>query len=462
MGVCSVWWITVASLIGLFVGLSLWRSPQFGLAAIIPTTWLFPTWFMLPLFKGVGGSIVGTGIDIKVAVGAACLVLYCFMPGRRFQLRPTICDAAILLLIFVHLVVDTQHEGFNLLILGRAYAEWYLPYVCGRLAFQSRSDIVAIWPIVAGVACLLALLGIVEATTEASLFDALFGLRPEEGFKHSASRWGIKRANGPTMHAIYFGVCQLALAGWVVFAAFRALQKRTAALWVFSPVLATIGIASAASRGPLLGVPLALIAGSFLGFRKARLGIGLACLFGILACFAFREPLLEIAAEWANEAKPREIMVDGETKLQSSVYNRINIFSVYKIAVRRAGFLGFGTQATQGFPINVPVGAREMETLRSVKYIDNTYLLITLRFGFLGVFAFAFAAFACLGQFLFIADRYRGESPHLLAACLGGAVSGVLAVLMTVWMPHEISFPLLWTFGVSSGLVVAHLDRALE
>ena len=80
---------------------------------------------------------------------------------------------------------------------------------------------------------------------------------------------------------------------------------------------------------------------------------------------------------------------------------------------------------------------------------------MTLRFGYLGIAAFLLAAASAIGQFVWIADKYHGESPQWLSSCVGGAMIGALAVLLTVWMPHEIGFILFWTYGISSGLVVA-------
>lgn len=174
----------------------------------------------------------------------------------------------------------------------------------------------------------------------------------------------------------------------------------------------------------------------------------------------FQEPIIQRLEKWSGESS-REIVIDGEKHLQSSVRSRLNLVEVNKIALRRSGLLGFGTQAVTGFPINVPVGPMEAEAIRKVRFIDNTYILLTLRFGYLGVFAFIAAAVVCLWQFYWVGTKYQGDSPQWLCHCVGSSCFAALLVLATVWMPYEIGFMLVWTFGLSSGLTLAHLQGKL-
>ncbi|MEM8733114.1 MAG: O-antigen ligase family protein, partial [Planctomycetota bacterium] len=268
---------------------------------------------------------------------------------------------------------------------------------------------------------------------------------------------GIQRAYGPALHPIYFGVAQLLALGWVSYGAIRALKRRTAPLWVFAPLIAVAGIFCTASRGPILGAPVALVASLFLFWPKLRWPIGLLFVAMAASAIVFHEPIITQLETWSGEGR-RDIEIQGEERVQSSVRSRINLIEVNKIALKRSGLLGFGSDAVAGFPINVPVGEMEAKTLKAVKYIDNTYILLTLRFGYLGVASFLLAFVCCLGQLFFIAVRYSGQSPGTLSCCLGGVLFAALLVQATVWLPPDIGFPLLFTMGVSSGLVVAHAD----
>lgn len=449
-----MWLLIVLSLALLFVLLSLRISPQFAIGFVVPLTWLFPAWLLLPLIDGAPGSIVATGIDVKVTTGIACLVLYCFMPKSTFPVRLAPCDFAVASLIGLHVASDTLGEGFNWVILGRAYAEWFVPYVSGRLALQSRLDASRLFwiPSIVGVA--LSLAAIPEAFTNFHWLEYLFGARPREGFNPDAARWGIQRAYGPTMHPIYFGVVLLLLLGWSVYAASRATRRKAFSLFLFAPIPIIAGIGCTASRGPIIGIAVACIGLAFIKWPKARIPILALAVIGIFSVFAFRESIVSQLENWGSD-RQREIVIDGEEQIQSSTRSRLNMMAMYSIALRRSGLFGFGTEACSGFPINVPIGAQELKTLKSVKYIDNTYVLLTLRLGYLGIAAFVASALLAIWQFVWIADRFKEESPQWLSSCVGGTMIGALAVLATVWMPHEIGFLLVWTFGVSSGLFVA-------
>lgn len=449
-------WITIVTILCvLFVILSLSFTPQAAIGWIVAISWLFPAWFLLPLFEGTNDSIVGTGPDVKFAVGTICLLLYCFMPGRTFPIRLVACDYAMLLLVVAHFVSDVFNDGFSWIILGRTYAEWYLPYVAGRVALQSWQDASRLWVVLASVGLLMAVTSVVEGFTNINFFESLFGNRPEEGTNREAARWGIQRAFGPALHPIYFGAMQSLLMGWAAFATVRAFKRRANTLWVFVLIPIAAGIACTGSRGPVLGIVAGAIGVVFCFLPRARLGIAAVVVTLIVGTIAFQEPIIRQLEKWSGERR-KEVVIDGEVKLQSSVRSRINLIAVNNIALKRSGLLGFGTQAVTGFPINVPVGPMEAEALKQVRFIDNTYILLTLRFGYWGAGSFILAALISLGQFFYVGTRYQGDSPQWFCHCVGAGLFGALLVLATVWMPYEIGFIVVWTFGISSGLMLAH------
>ena len=451
-----VWALSVAGLVLLFIVLSLKYSPQTAIGWVVALSWLFPAWFIIPLFEGSPNSIVGTGVDVKMAAGTICLLLYCFMPGRTFPIRLVPCDYAMLALVITHLVSDISNDGFAWMILARMYVEWYLPYITGRIALQSWQDANRLWGLVATVGLLMAASAIPEALLNFNLFEFAFGERPFEGTSRDAMRWGIQRAYGQAMHPIYFGVMQLLLTGWTAYAMFRAMNRRGNALWVFALIPMFFGIIATGSRGPLLAVFVGLVGIMFGFLPRLRIPIGISVVAVMAAAVAFQEPLIRQMEKWSGEAR-NEVVIDGETHLQSSVRSRINVMKVNKIALKRSGLLGFGTRAVTGFPINVPLGPMEAEALKKIQFIDNTYILLTLRFGYAGAICFLAAALISLGQFYYIGTRYQGDSPQWFCHCVGAALFAALLALATVWMPYEIGFITIWTFGLSSGITWAHL-----
>ncbi len=445
-------------LVALFLTSAYFRSPQFAIGNVVPIAFIFPAWLILPLFSGPADSIYGSGVDIKLTVGAACLVLYCFLPGRTFALRIVPCDIALAFLILFHILSDMLNDGLDWIVLGRAYVEWYLPYVAGRLAIQSREDIEQLWKTLAVLGLILGGTAILEALADINLFELCFGVRPLEGTSRDAARWNMQRAYGPCMHPIYLGVLELLLLAWTGLATWRALRRRAGWPWVFAMVPCLLGIVATGSRGPILGVAFSSIVFFFYLLPSIRLVVASSIFAVVLVGVVNREAVLTQLEKWSGQAEQLQIetiKVDDETLTHSGTRNRINIFEVYKIALKRSGLTGFGTRAVSGFPINVPVGPREVETIKQTRFVDNEFILITLRFGYLGLAAFAALGGLALVQLLLIADQNPGQLPQQLCCCLGATLAGGLLTLLTVWMPYEIGFVLLWTIGLSSGLMVS-------
>lgn len=456
-----MWFVIVVSLVALFIVLSIKMSPQAALGITLTLAMVFPAWLMWKFASGPAGSIVGTGVDVKVTVGAVCLLLYCFLPGRSIPLRLVPTDLAVLGLISVHLLSDISNSGWAWKIPAFAYAEWYLPYVAGRLAIQSRRDLNQLWIVVACLGLMLAVAAMLESWISWNPFEFVFGQRPLEGFSRDAKRWGLIRAYGPTMHPIYFGVMQLLFLGWVSYAAAMAFRRRAPAWLSITPLPMCMGIAATGSRGPILGIVAAVLFAVFGIWPKSRILLGATLILGCVLAFVQHEKIIQHLEDWTADRQV-EISVDGETRLQSSARSRLNLIEVYRIALRRSGWLGFGSEAVAGFPINVPVGPQEARTLEKLKTIDNAYLLLTLRFGYLGLTFFLLAGMLGVVQCIWVADRNRGTRIQWFCICLGATTAASLLVLITVWMPHEIGFPLLFGLGISGSLVVAQLESRLS
>lgn len=436
-----------------FVGISIWKSPSAALGQIIPVAAALPVWIILPLFDTKNDTLYGSGLDLKTAVGSACLLVYSFLPGRKFPLRPAPLDCAVVLMILVAVVADCLADGFSWLVIARAYAEWYMPYLLGRLAIQSFAEADSTARACAVVAVVLAVIAAVEALSGTNALELIFGQRPREGFSLEASRWGMKRAYGNCMHPIYFGVIGVLLAAWPGYLTINALRRKASPVWLFTLPSVAAWMFATGSRGPVAALVFAVLGASFVAIRRTRLpilGLGIA----VVAFAALNlDSTFSLLEKWGNpNAKRRVIEIDGEGRDTSGTLNRLNIWRVYKIAAGRAGLFGFGTESVTSFPVNVPVGPAEVKTLKQTKYIDNVYLLLTLRYGYLGVGVFSIAALLAVAQLVMVHRRMPGRSPGNLAACLAGSLLGTYAVMMTVWMPPDYGFFLVWTWGVSSGL----------
>lgn len=360
-------------------------------------------------------------------------------------------------LVAVHVTSDLLNQGAGWVIPAHLFAEWWVPYVAGRVAFQFRRDISDYWKVVSAISIGLALLAIFEAFTNISLPEMLFGERPTEGVDRIHTRWGIRRAFGPCLNPIYLGVLQLILLGWTVDTFLRVLRNRAHVAWVAAPALSLVGIVCTGSRGPLVGVAIAAIGMLFSLRPRMRVPILALTVLSIILLIVNRNLVLETLESWAGEnraAKSRVVINENKEEF-TSTRSRFLLVELYSIALKRSGLLGFGTEAVTGFPVRVPLGPQEVETMKRIRFVDNSYILMTLRFGYGGVFFFTVALVAAALQLLYVCTRMPTESPGILAGCLAGSMMGVVPVIFTVWMPPDFGFPLMWTCGVSSGLLLA-------
>ena len=378
-----LWIICVASLVILFVVLAWRTSPQLALGIVNAIAFVLPAWLMFPLFSLPVDTVVGTGVDIKVAVGTATLLLYCVMPGRNFPVRFVACDYAMAVLALVHIVSDTYNYGFRFHDIGRAYAEWYVPYVTGRVAFQKYADAQIILRVMAVLAVVLSIVAVCEAFTKVNLMELWAGLRPVEGAYRAMERWGLKRSYGPYFHALYFGVVQCLFLGSTVYVALMAMRREAHGIWIFCPLFSFAGIVCTGSRGPLLAAALLVIMVLVFLVPRARLPIAIlgVCLLGFAA--VQREVIFKALERWSGEANDRlnqSVEVGGKKQKYSGTRGRLLVFRVYGKAMAQAGLIGYGTDRVTGFPIRIPLSGEAAEIIRSMETVENAYVLVTSAF----------------------------------------------------------------------------------
>lgn len=460
-----MWFAATGVLTTIFLIISRWKRPSLGIGVVIFLAILLPVWLQLSVVDAPSGTIVGGGIDPRVAIGTIALILFCFLPRAEYSFGLTACDLGMLGLVLVHLVSDWSKNGPDAGVPMRIYAEWWVPYVCGRLAIQTRADLRRLLPLAVSVATCLAIVSIVEGISRVNLFEVVWGLRPPEQNPRMLFRWGLKRAYGPCLNPVYFGTLQLLLFAWPTVIAIRALESKAHLAWLLPLPICVAGIICTGSRGPILALAIFSVACIFALTRKPRPWIAAMAFVMVLLATTQRETLLATFESWSRETQhssnANKVVIDGKTQEYSSTRNRLLLYDLYSIAMKRSGLLGFGTEAVTGFPVRVPLGPQEVETLRKIRFVDNTYILLTLRFGYLGLMCFVFAGIAAIGQFYFVVQKCRSSGDswsaiHVsLAACLGASLAATLVVLLTVWMPQDHGFIVLWTMGASSGLMLA-------
>lgn len=446
------WSITVSLLLVLYVVLALVVRPQVALGIVVPLSWLIPAWTKIDFGIEM--------LDVKTAVTVVALVLYSFMPKATFPWRFVPADYAVLGIVAVHLLSDYWNSGPQIWSLAFAYVEWAVPYLAGRLAFQRREDIQWIWPSVAGVAIVLGGVAIFEALSGFNPYEIVFGERPFEGVPRNAMRWGFRRAYGICLHPLYNGVLLCWLSGWLLYPAWRSLNRLSHNLWLLVAGIGLCAPIATGSRGPFLAVSIVFLASAFCYFAKWRLRMTILTLALGFGSAIFQEPIFNAFDHWSGETTQgrqlKKIELNDEVERFSSARARLTLFKIFWTPLTRAGLLGYGTESVSTFPPNVPTGSDEVEAMRDIWSVDNTYILLTLRFGYLGLLSFLLLGGTSLFQLVRVKDFDPNSSVAVFVASLFGSICALLVLIFTVWMPAEFGFPLIWSLGVSSGLYYSH------
>jgi O-antigen ligase len=183
----------------------------------------------------------------------------------------------------------------------------------------------------------------------------------------------------------------------------------------------------------------------------------LLLLLGILGTYAsvrHGDTALRGLHAWSGDAredKQAQVVIDGQRVAYTSTLHRIYLWKVYGKAIRQAGLLGYGSDRTSVFPPIVPMGGdHDEEALKKLWCIDNQYLLLLLRMGWLGMSAWilVLASAGYAASRLAIAAE---EASRFFWGAMLGSIAAATLVLITVWMPHDFGFLLLWNVGAVSG-----------
>ncbi len=437
-----MWFACFVILVAILIWQAWKEGPNQAIGRVMVLSLLVPTWIVIKVW--------GFPLDIRIASGIAALGTYCLHPKAVFRTRLVLVDWVAIALVAVHLASDWSLDGFSWRVPVRAYGEWVVPYLAGRLAIQSWDDVRKLTPIVLGVCLVLATCAAIEAIARVNLFELGFGVRPVDGPARELSRWGLKRAFGPLKNPIYLGALLVLLFPWAIYGAVLAVRRRGPRWWLVQPAVVALGILFSVSRAPLLAMlPLLLVTVAAVEKRWRKPLIGVAIL-GAVLLFLNRHALLQ--SDISVSENRREKITVGEQQVEyTSTLHRLYLFDVYWMAMKRAGWLGFGTEMTTGFPPRVPVGPQQLETLKRLWCVDNAYILMVLRFGYLGLLTFLFLELAALGTFASL-TRGQGLRRGVFAGSMAGAVLATMLVLFTVWLPHDFGFWFMWTVGTSAGL----------
>lgn len=431
-----------------------WRfGPNVAVGATLFLSLLFPKWLML--------DFAGAQLDLRVASGIAALIIYCLHPRAVIRTRLIALDYLMIAMLLIHATSDLSEEGFQWSIFARIYGEWMVPYLAGRVAIIHWDHVRSLTPVAIFVIVVLVLLAACESLFHWRPYESLFGAAETDGPPSNLVRWGMLRAYGPTKNPIYFGTLLLLLTPWMIHAAVLAWRNAGPRIWLGAPLLTVVGMLFTGSRGPLLAiVPLCYTMALIHLPQWRRTLIVSGIILALLVAVNFSR-VVHAVTTWGekNVRAPSTdtINISGGEVEYSSDMHRLLLWDVYSTAMLRAGWFGFGTDRTTGFPPRVPIGPEKVETLKKLWCVDSEYVLMILRFGYLGVICLVLSGLAAARTYWKL-SRQESLRRRIYAESMCGTIIGTMCVLFTVWMPHDYGFWLLWTMAAGAGLY-AHSER---
>lgn len=446
----TIWYFSVTILIALWLYLCIRRGPGVALGIAVILSALIPVWIEIPIF--------GQEISCRTALSIIGLVGYTIYRRGRILTPLTLLDVFIAIMWTINVVADIYADQWQIQIPFRAYGEWVLPYVAGRFAIQDRNDLKAIAPWAVSVIVLLSVCSSVESLTGINVFEAIVGERPlETGLGRHSPRFGLIRAFGNATHPIFFANQLLLLAPWCFGLMQKGSERKLQFIGWLSLLAAFLGVCSSVSRGPVIAFLVMLGVLAIIRFKILRWPAGIVLIAMAVAFGAFPSESLEFVQKNLSVHKERSLVeIDGKAVEYSNVTDRLLIFDAYGDALRHAGLTGYGTKRTAGFPPDIPYLQASRHSVERLKYVDNAYVLLTLRFGFLGLGAFVLLMLS--GIYTAVSLRkLTPDEPFYTAIC--GCLIGFAAVLMTVFMSYDFGFIYLWMLGILAGCAVMQIKR---
>jgi hypothetical protein len=362
----------------------------FGLGAFIlyramtagPRTALWAGWpVALMLMPAWMTSNFGS-IQYDLRTGAAVAVLlgfFLFAPRDPAPAPWVLSDLLLGGLIAVQAASQYAAHDFRPFTLPDFARRWLLPYLMGRFFLTSAADMRAVMPVFCRFCLVLSVYAVFEAFLKVNPVNVLLGktyglLEQGEGY-----RMGLKRAQGPLDHPIFFGMMLVMIFPWTLEAAFRSREPGGRWWWRYLPWVMGAALFCTVSRGPQIATLFSLLGTVFFRFPRWRVPFLVAAVVGAVALYSGRELVEDGLGAMAGETDEtvQIIMIDGEPTEYTGTKHRILLFTVYADALEKAGWLGFGFKMAE-------VRLEESVADRFGS-IDNHYMLFYLRHGYLGI-----------------------------------------------------------------------------
>lgn len=448
------WLFAFISISVVWIYLLIRKGPVAALGATLVISFAVPVWVKID----VGGVPFNIRTTIAIINLAGFLLRpRSFHPQGKILVPLTLLDCGIAMMYLTHVASDSFSTGLTPTLPLLAYGEWALPYVAGRYAVRNRDDLKWIAPWVVGVLLFLGVMSCCESLMKVNPFEFVFGNRPTELANRDGARLGLKRAFGPAMHPIFFGMLMAVLTPWFICIWHSFKSQRIRGLAIVAGGITLTGTIFTISRTPVLTILLAASLALALRFRVLRWPLGLTLALAAGGFASFPNEVMDAVSRWTGGGdKPWLIEIDGKAVVTSSSRTRLHVFGIYSEALMKAGPFGYGSQATTGFPLRIPNMEGRLKSEHLFEMVDNAYILMTLRFGWIGgmCLVILFLTAIATGFSLYL-DRPDELFPGVVACML--AVVACCSLLL-VFMSYDFGLPILWSMGVLSGLASARTE----
>lgn len=437
--------------IAVAAGLLQWRRKGFALSlgTAMSVSLLAGTWFAF--------DVAGVPLDVRSAIAVMFLSFFAFMRPRSLFARLSFVDVLLGSLFAWGVLVDSYHDGFSLRIPAVTYGEWVLPYAAGRFAMFHRSSLVTLSPWFATVAAAMGLAALFECWSGVNFWENLFTPVDDLVARVRGTRYGfMHRAIGPTRHPIFLAVQLMLMLPWVVSCWFSSTRTSIRILASAPIMLVLMGIVATVSRGPILAIPLACVLVACAYLPKLRI----PSLFFVAACLGISavqfDRIVEIFDSNVREQMPAQVVeTNGAESVYTGTRSRLFVLQVFGPLVLEGGPLGYGTKDVSTFPPNIPGLPASAKSREILGVVDNSFVLIGLRYGWIGLTLFAGLFVAAISQSVAIRRTMQTlfeDGGEVFVTMLGCVLAATALELLTVFWAYDMSFWVLFHFGVIAGL----------
>jgi len=404
---------------------------------------LLPSWLAFPC-----GSLL---LDLRTVAAVTGLIALTIgrkvddaeEPAFTFRLLPA--DVVIVALVLVQCYSQLRIDRFGPLTGPEIARKWLLPYLVGRIFLRSARDLDRVAPLAARLFLGLSVYAIVEALIKFNPINRLLGktyglLEQGEGY-----RWGLKRAQGPVDHPIFFGMMLVLLFPWAVEASLRAWRGRGPRWWLLLTPALLAAILVTVSRGAQIAVALTIAVTVFFQLPRWRVHFVVLALVIGLGAVAGKELISEGLSRWAGESKEetRLLEINGEEVEYTGTNHRILLFKVYEHALRNVDTFGYGYEL-RGIELEESIAQR-------FGSIDDHYILFLLQHGYAALGAFLILAILATLDLGILAWDVRNPTASF-AAVSCGSMAAVTVSLLSVWFAPDFGMVWLFAAGLASNL----------